>query len=303
MENLMIKHILAGARGLASDADLLAAAFNLARPFSAHVDVLHVQRDPARDLPIYGEGFPADMLDTIVREAERHAREASAAARRMFDEAVAASAIPVSGVAKGQGVGEDRVTAGWREITGLPARVFAAEARFADLTLLSRPTGGPSADLDILGGALFETGRPVLLTGNDMARLDKVVIAWDGSPAAVRAVACAHDFITRAATVTIVVVEDEAVGAMAAAVARRPHPRPDRLVEHLAWHDVIAEVQLIEREGRTVGETLAAAAMNLNAGLLVMGGYGHSRLREIVLGGATRHMLANPTGCPVLLAH
>jgi len=302
LENLMIKHILVGASGFAPDVDLMAAAFNLARPFSAHVDVLHVRRDPARDLPIYGEGFPPDMLDTIVREAERNAAEASAAARRMFDQAVTAASVPVTGAVKGQGGEQGRVTAGWREITGPPARVLAAEARFADLTLLSRPTDA-SADLGMLEGALFESGRPVLLTGDDMAHLDRVVIAWDGSPAAIRAVACAQDFITRAATVTILVVEDEAVGAVAAAVSGRPPPRPDRLVEHLAWHGVAAEVRLVSREGRTVGETLAETARELSAGLLVMGGYGHSRLREIVLGGATRHMLANSIGCSVLLAH
>ena len=298
----MIKHILVGASGLASDADLLAAAFNLARPFSAHVDVLHVRRDPARDLPIYGEGFPPDMLDTIIREAERNAGEASVAARRMFDQAVAAASIPVTSVAGGPDEGQDRVTAGWREITGPQARILAAEARFADLTLLSRTTDA-SEDLGMLEGPLFEAGRPVLLTGDDMTHLNQVVIAWDGSPPSVRAVACAHDFIIRAATVTILVVEDEAVGAVAAAVTGRPHPRPDRLVEHLAWHGVAAEIRLVTREGRTVGETLAETARELNAGLLVMGGYGHSRLREIVLGGATRHMLANPIGCPVLLAH
>jgi nucleotide-binding universal stress UspA family protein len=98
-------------------------------------------------------------------------------------------------------------------------------------------------------------------------------------------------------------VEDEAAGAVAAAVTGRPHPRPDRLVEHLAWHGVAAEIRLVSREGRTVGESLAETAKELNAGLLVMGGYGHSRLREIVLGGATRHMLSNPMGYPVLLAH
>jgi nucleotide-binding universal stress UspA family protein len=216
---------------------------------------------------------------------------------------VAAASVPVVGTAKErQDGGQETVTASWREITGVPARALAAEARFADLTLLCRPTGAP-VDLNMLEGPLFEAGRPVLLTGNDMTRLDQVVIAWDGSPPAVRAVACAHDFITRAATVTLVVVEDEAVGAVAAAVSGRPHPRPDRLVEHLAWHGVSAEVRLVSREGRTVGETLADTAMRLNAGLLVMGGYGHSRLREIVLGGATRHMLSHPMGYPVLLAH
>jgi nucleotide-binding universal stress UspA family protein len=298
----MIKHILVGASGLASDADLLTTAFKFARPFSAHVDVLHVRRDPARDLPIYGEAFPPDVLDTIVREAERNAQLASEAARRMFDQAVAAAGIPVTDMAGGADEGRDRVTAGWREITGLPAGILAAEARFTDLTLLSRPTG-TTADLNMLEGPLFEAGRPLLLTGDDMDHMDRVVIAWDGSPAAARAVTCAHDFISRAVAVTILVVEDEAVGAVAAAVTGRPHPRPDRLVNHLAWHGVTAEVRLVQRAGRTVGETLAETAKELGAGLLVMGGYGHSRFREIVLGGATRHMLFNPLGFPVLLSH
>ena len=63
------------------------------------------------------------------------------------------------------------------------------------------------------------------------------------------------------------------------------------------WHGTASPPKsgLVSRQGRTVGETLAETAKELNAGLLVMGGYGHSRLREIVLGGATRHMLSNPT--------
>ncbi|GEO42521.1 universal stress protein UspA [Skermanella aerolata] len=298
----MIRHILVGTSGLASDADLLTTAFNLARPFLAHVDVLHVRRDPAQDLPLYGESIPPDMLDAIIREAELNAREASAVARRMFDQAVTAAAIPMANVPGGPDEGQERVTASWREIAGVPVRVLAAEARFADLTLLTRPTGTP-VDLNMIEGPLFEAGRPVLLTGNDMAHPDRVVIAWDGSPPAVRAVASARDFIVRAVEVNILVVEDEAVGAVAAAVSGRLHPRPDRLAAHLAWHGVLAETRLVSRQGRTVGETLAETATDLNAGLLVMGGYGHSRFREIVLGGATRHMLTIPTGCAVLLAH
>jgi len=83
----------------------------------------------------------------------------------------------------------------------------------------------------------------------------------------------------------------------------RSHPRSDHLVKHLAWHGVNSFVLAVKREGWTVGEALAATAMEMNVGLLVMGGYGHSRLREIVLGGATRHMLNHQTDFPVLLAH
>jgi nucleotide-binding universal stress UspA family protein len=194
------------------------------------------------------------------------------------------------------------MTAEWRKITGPMARVIGAEARTADLTLLSRPTDR-FADLEILEGALLESGRPVLLRGGDMADLNSVAIAWDGSLAAARAVAGAQDFIRRAGMVTILVVDDDAEDVPTALVAGHPHPRSEHLAKHLAWHGVSALVLEVKREGRSVGEALAATAMDMKAGLLVMGGYGHSRHREIVLGGTTRHMLNHPIDCPVLLAH
>lgn len=294
----MIKHILVPIAGTAADAALLANVFDLARPLFAHVEVLHVRRDPRRDLPLYGEGLSPEMLDTILPDAEKHAAETAAAARRMFEEAVAGSSVTVAEKAGEQG----RITAGWREIVGPPARTLAAEARFADLTVLP-PPGREPADLLRLEGALFEAGRPVLLADGDMARLDTVVIAWDGSLAAVRAVACAQEFIERATAVFILAVEEGSMHSVSAVVSGRPAPHPERLAEHLAWHGVQATVRRVERDGKSVGETLAAAAMDLNTGLLVMGGYGHSRLRDMVLGGATRCMLTSPVGCPVLLAH
>jgi nucleotide-binding universal stress UspA family protein len=294
----MIRHLLVSATGLASDANLLAGAFDLARPFSAHVDVLHVRRNPRRDLSLYSEGISPEKIETIIKEAERNAAEATAVARRMFDQAVANASIPVDDKA-GRG---ERVTAEWREVFGQDTRIVAAEARFADLVVLSRPDG-TSIELDIPEGILFESGRPVLLAGGDMARLDSIAIAWDGGRPAVRAVAGALDFITRATKVTILVVEGRPMNAVAALVADRPDPRPERLVDHLAWHGVHASVRMIPRDGRTVGEALAETSEELNVGLLVMGAYGHSRFRETILGGATRHMLANPIGRPVLLAH
>jgi hypothetical protein len=138
MEGMVIKHILIPTIGLGFEANLLADAFKLASPFSAHVDVLHVQREPMRDLLLYGEGLPPDALDSMIREAGRDAVEVSSVARRIFDLATTAASIPVTSTFMGGG----RVTAQWREITGPAARVIGAEARTADLTVLSQPTSG-----------------------------------------------------------------------------------------------------------------------------------------------------------------
>lgn len=299
----MIKHILVPVSGLPTDPALLEQVIGLARPFSAHVEALHIRRDPRDDLPLYGEGISAEILQEVVDEAERNARKTAAAARQIFDEAVAGASLVVTDRPAADGSGErNGVTASWREATGPTARTLAAWARFADLSVLARPAG-ESLDFEVVHGALFDSGRPLLLAGGAMERLDSVVIAWNGSLSSVRAVAGAMDFITRARTVSILVADEGPLDAMAGVLGDRARPQPQRLVDHLAWHGVQAIIRHVGREGRPVGTALAEAARELNAGLLVMGGYGHSRMREVVLGGATRHMLTHPIDCAVLLAH
>ena len=291
----MIKHILVPSNGL--EANLLEDAFKLARPFSAHVDVLHVGWEATREMHFYDNRLSPEMLDAMISQAQREADKIASAAKRTFQEITTAASVPVTI----RPISSDCVTAEWRKIAGPVAQVFGVEARAADLTLLSRPTD-KFADLDILEVALFESGRPVLLRAGDLTRLNSsIVIAWDGSQAAARAVAGAQGFITRAGMVTILIAQGD--NTPDAAIAGRPHPRSEHLAKHLAWHGVKASVLTVKQDGRSVGETLAAAATEMNAGLLVMGGYGHSRLREIILGGATRYMLNHPIDCPVLLAH
>ena len=293
----MIRHILVPSNGL--EANLLEDAFKLASPFSAHVDVLHVGWEATREMHFYDNRLSPEMLDTMISQAQREADKISITARNTFDLATTAASIPVTT----KPIGSDRVTAEWRKITGPVARLIGEEARTADLTLLSRPTD-KFADLEILEIALFESGCPVLLRAGDMSEINSsVVIAWDGSLAAARAVASAQDFITRAGMVTIVIVEGAREDTSLATFSGRPHPHSEHLARHLAWHGVKASVLTVKQDGRSVGEALATTATEMKAGLLVMGGYGRSRLREIILGGATRYMLNHPINCPVLLAH
>lgn len=296
----MIKHILVPVDGSPLDERALTAGFELGLLFGGHVDVLHVRPDPQQDMPFIGDGFPPEMLENMVTEAERSAQSLSENARRAFDGAVIAAS---AGIAEHPADG-DRITAWWREALGRPDRTISREGRFADLVVFAQAPAHP-ARAPMLQAALFDTGRPVLLasaaTTNEA--FPSVVIAWDGSRPAVRAVAAAMPFLHRATTVTILTVElvaDETTGEHGTA------PVPEhatRLAEHLAWHGIDAVTLPVRRYDHSVGETLAAKAAELGAGLLVMGGYGHSRLRELVLGGATRHMLGTPLTCSVFMAH
>ena len=144
-------------------------------------------------------------------------------------------------------------------------------------------------------GALFESGRPLVMVPyihKDGLKLDRVMLCWDGSRPAARAVADAMPLLARAGQVDVVIVERAKSDEMAGA----------DVAEHLARHDLNVTVQRITRGDLAVKDALLNYAADSAADMTVMGGYGHSRMREFILGGVTRGMLASMT-LPTLLSH
>lgn len=144
--------------------------------------------------------------------------------------------------------------------------------------------------------AIFGSGRPTILMPElyDIRKSRHVAIAWDGSRSAARAAGDAHPFLAQAEFVSILVASDE-----------KPIPDetgPQRLANELLKVNVPVEVVNIKTEDCPVGVTLQERALEVGATLMVMGGYGHSRLRELVLGGATRGVLSD-LRLPILLSH
>jgi len=180
-------------------------------------------------------------------------------------------------------------------LSGSFGGVVAELARYSDITVFGIGPG----DGTIQGTAeavLFGSGRPILLIpeANEPAAPDRVLIAWDGSRAAARAVADALGILSRAESVVVLTVADE-----------KPLPQGDigrHLVNYLASHGVRAEGVNTSRRGRGIGGILQEQAKRLGSTLLVMGGFGHSRVRDFVLGGATRTVLSQPQ-MPVFLSH
>jgi nucleotide-binding universal stress UspA family protein len=166
-------------------------------------------------------------------------------------------------------------------------------ARIRDLAILpfSREDKGWAAVAERL---IFESGRPVLLMPAASSRspgFRRIVVAWDSSRAAARALGDSMPLLQRAEQVRLVtVVRGEVIA----------NSRLEDVARHLSHHDVSAAVQTIEAGGRTIGEALASVAAESD--LLVMGAFGHSRMRDFVLGGATRHMLREPP-VPIFLSH
>jgi nucleotide-binding universal stress UspA family protein len=148
----------------------------------------------------------------------------------------------------------------------------------------------------IAEAALFQSGRPVIVVPyihSGALKLDRVMVCWDGGRAAARAIADAMPLLARAKAVEVVMILGEEG-------KRDSIPGAD-MGQHLARHGINVEVKRIVAQG-DVQETLLSYAADISADFLVMGGYGHSRLREFILGGVTRGMLASMT-VPCLMSH
>jgi nucleotide-binding universal stress UspA family protein len=178
------------------------------------------------------------------------------------------------------------------------ARDVAKVARTYDLCLLPL-VDGPDGQLEIAQSVVFESGRPVLTFRQDTAAAltrgpKEVVVAWDGSRNAARAMSDALPILVRAKHVRILTVLNEKSGVLSTtgAQARR----------HLAAHGVNATLDEVDASGETIGTAFDRYLERTAPDLLVMGAYGHSRAQEFLIGGATQHMLARPP-CPVLLSH
>ena len=144
--------------------------------------------------------------------------------------------------------------------------------------------------------AVFNSGRPTLLVPQDAppSQFQHVMIAWDGSRVATRAVADADDFLRLAKTVTIAVVTDEKT---------LPEGNPAlRLSEYLALHGINTTVAFVQANQRPIAGALQEHALEIGADMMVMGAFGHSRMRDFVMGGATTGILRD-LKLPVLLSH
>ncbi len=182
--------------------------------------------------------------------------------------------------------------------------LFASADTLVDLARLHDLTILPVPETDAFGRAymeeaLFGTGHPVLLlpsgkSARPLQRLQKVVVAWDFSREAARAMADALPILSRAARVHVVSVLGEKGIVTTSA--------PGDLEKYLDLHQVTYVIERISFDGGTIGERMMSYAGEMDADMLVMGAYGHSRLREFVLGGATRGILSD-TRLPVLLSH
>ncbi|BCH33309.1 universal stress protein A [Mesorhizobium sp. L-8-10] len=263
------------------NSDAVAAhAVAVARQFGADLHVLVVNVD----IPPVSNALSDLLLDlpNKIRQAEEQSRARGAHLLDRVEHQASAAGVPLS---------TEEVSAG-------PAFLYekaATSARYFDLDLVGWEKGNPTSRT-LAEAVIFGAGRPTILLPEhcDIGTLDRIAIAWDGSRVAARAVADAKPLLARCETVSVVTVVDE-----------KPLAELDageRLADGLRKRGLQAEATRIEAGDAPVGAILQEQAIQLGAGLLVMGGYGHSRVRDFILGGATEAVL-DDLRLPILLSH
>jgi nucleotide-binding universal stress UspA family protein len=264
----------------------LKVAILLAKRFDSYVEGLMVLGEPLVTF-VPGLVVPPDYLTVAAEEWRRFADRA----RREFAETTAAAHMPMQELeAPGTGL-----AAGWREMEGDEAEIVGQHGRLFNLIVVGRPKASVSRRWrDIREAALFETGRPVLLAPVEApSTLGRtVVIAWNGSLESARAVAFGMPFLLAAERIEVLTVEGHTF----------PGPGGAEIAAHLARHGLTVTHRKLKADQRPAGEVILDEAGDIGADLVLKGAFTRSRLRQVVFGGTTQHIL-DYANIPVLLAH
>jgi nucleotide-binding universal stress UspA family protein len=284
-----IRKIMVPVRGEAREVGVLEHALALASATKAHIDVVHA-RPPASEFLSQSMMVTQATRRSMQILAEQEADERERQARKLFEDFRNAKGLAV---ADAPSAGRDTVTIGWHERRGSHSVVLGVWGRLADVVAVAQPIRDrdPAHGHKTVEAALFHSGRLVLLcpaTPVPAAIGRHIAVAWNGSTEAARLVGTALPLLRHAATVSILQVKDGTAELEAAALA-----------DYLAWWEIDARIHEFQHK-RHIGEELYTNAKAIGADVMLMGAYGHTRSREMILGGASREVI-DGTDLPVLL--
>ena len=289
----MFRYILVSATGAPTDEPVFRTALALARPSASHLAFLHVRLDMQHALlsmagsDLAGSGYNG-VVDSVQHEVEARERRAhESVAAFCARERVALATVPAAGAP----------SASWQVEAGDEPACLAAYGRVADVTVLGRAGEGQKVALHLLETVLLESGRPLLIAPEtERESIGRhIAIAWRDTAEASHAVTAALPLLAHAESVTVIAVQE-------GPDSRANGDSGRRLRDALRWHNPATSLRILPQSKREPVEALLSAVEEDGTDLLVMGGYGHSRMREALFGGFTRSVLY-AAGLPVLIAH
>jgi nucleotide-binding universal stress UspA family protein len=288
---MTLRTILVPVRGDGKGEQVLDHALALARRFNAHLAVVHCRPRPEDMMP-FGVFVPTAFRQQITSSATALANQEESRVKSMFQDYCARHELAI--VAGAAAAPRERPSASWSEATGKQAAIVAVRGRLADLIAVAQPDAKLNLGRNTLEAALLETGRLVLLCPPAAAASvgRHVAIGWDGRAEAARAVAAALPILVAADHITV----------LAGETGGHVDLGPQDLEAYLARHDARADVRTFAARATEIAQGLFVAAEEAGADALLIGAYGHSRRRELVMGGVTEHIIEH-AHLPVLMIH
>lgn len=274
----------------ASAGGALQVGLLLARMWDAHLEVLHIQSDTREIAPLAGEGLSGALIEDMMSATEQEDSARTKGLQDIFRDATEQAGFKVGEACRGA----DEPSASFVTLVGREEQLVAHKARLADLTIVPHPLAGQDVAMaEALHAVLFDSGRPVLLAPVMPPKQigQRIAIAWNGTVYAASALASAMPFIRQAQAVRILFTEEY----------NRPGPSVAEVRDYISYHGVDADIGHFKPIDRSIGAGLLAAAGSFEADMLVMGAYSTaSRLRQLILGGVTRHVLETAEICVLM---
>jgi len=289
---MSIKVILVPIDGSKTSFKALDRAVIIADRFGAHIKALHVMLRSS-DIPATGlYNVPAKLRKGVENEAHKAATTRAAELQQQFEALCLEHGIPVSK----RPLKQRGATAFWHQEFGNVDEVLIRHGRSSDVIAVPRPkikTGivRRSPIGQAIEAVLLRTGRPVVITPPKctVGKCERVAFGWNGSLESSRALAMTMPWLVEMKQISIL-------------VTKKRKPSVKELVEYLSWYDVKADIVLLDDKGQSVGEAMLNTCSEISADFLVVGGFSHSRARELFFGGVTSYLLMH-SNIVTIMAH
>jgi nucleotide-binding universal stress UspA family protein len=264
----------------------LSHAVMIAKRFNSHIEGMFVSPGPQ----VLDSGLGIPMVVPYAIEAGKQGALLAERAKSRFESVLTQQDIKMSPINEDSST----VSARWRDFENSKNPLLGDDGRVFDMIVVGRGFGHQWTDWStICESALFESGRPVLITPQEIGSIgEHAAIAWNGSTETARTIALSMPILLKTKKVTVMTLDGWSV----------PGPDGGQLVNNLLRNGINATLTDIDLDGRTPGQAIVEEAIDTGADMLVKGAYTQSRLRQLVFGGATRHIL-HKANLPVIMAH
>ena len=287
---MMIKNIFAVPMNSPTRDSVMASALHVARKVGAHISTVYVEGPP--EFPEQFGLLPHRSRDALLHQIRTEQDRKVEEAHSNYADFVQREGLPEQEMPRLS----DDASISWEVAKGQTPDVVARRGGAYDLIVIGKPTSDTEhADILIAESAVFSTGRPVLISPPEPPKTfgETVLIGWNRSAQSARAYHAAKVLLLERA---------KKVRILSVTTGAKNGPSAEEIADNLVWHGIEAEIREFSPDHRSVGAVLLAEANAIGADLIVMGAYTHSRLRQMLLGGVTKHVLTNATA-PIFMAH